>query len=86
MWDFVVGKGCPGSVTKVFIPTFTHSCPWIWEKSRIVLMEHLLCISMLLPTAHHILLHLQDLKDSSVQGLLLSPFFLAKNFLCQPVV
>lgn len=42
-------------------------------------MEHLLCISMLLPTAHHILLHLQDLKDSSVQGLLLSPFFFGQK-------
>lgn len=29
---------------------------------------------------HHILLHLQDLKDSSVQGLLLSPFFFGQKF------
>lgn len=78
MWDFGVGKGCPGSMTKVFFPTFSHSCPWICANSCSVLIEHLLSISMLLPTAHHILLHLQDLKDSSVQGLQLAPFFSQK--------
>lgn len=74
-WDFGAGKGCPGSVAKLFIPTFTHSCPWICANSQDVLMEHLFSISMLLPTALHVLLHLQDLQDSSVQGPQISPFF-----------
>lgn len=85
MWDSALGNGCPGSVTNVFIPTFIHSCPWIWANSQSILMEHLLSISMLLPTAYHILLHLQDFPDSSVQGLQLSPFF-SQKFPLQPLI